>query len=142
MPISRCRCLIEIQSTIHKILLENQILVIEWCHTNELFILVFERTSNKQTFVMVSISIIAFLTSIWTDFIFAPTYFKLLPCLNFGSDFLLLAKILNQQPWALTCIILVWSPWPISIPPCVRRTDPSVYTWTNAPAKKHRLYPH
>ena len=98
MPISRCRCLIEIQSTIHKILLGNQILVIEWCHTNELFILVFERTSNKQTFVMVSISIIAFLTSIWTDFIFAPTYFKLLPCLNFGSDFLLLAKILNQQP--------------------------------------------
>jgi len=109
MPISRCRCLIEIQSTIHKILLGNQILVIEWCHTNELFILVFERTSNKQTFVMVSINIIAFLTSIWTDCNFAPTYFKLLPCLNFGSDFLLLAKILNQQPCGINEFLSDWT---------------------------------
>ena len=41
----------------------------------------------------------AFLILIWTDRHFAPTYFKLLPGLNSGSDFLLLAKFLNQEPW-------------------------------------------
>ena len=41
----------------------------------------------------------AFLILIWTNRHFAPTYFKLLPGLNSGSDFLLLAKFLNVEPW-------------------------------------------
>ena len=47
---------------------------------------------------MVSINVTAFLTPVLTDFNFAPTYFKLLPAQNFGSDFLPLAKFLNGEP--------------------------------------------
>ena len=49
-------------------------------YTDEIFIIVLERTSNKQIkFAMVSINVTAFLTPVLTDFNFAPTYFKLLP---------------------------------------------------------------
>ena len=63
----------------------------------------------------------AFLILIRTDRHFAPTYFKLLPGLNSGSDFLLLAKFLNVEPcltfmpcvtWLnltnLTCHLIMW----------------------------------
>src|SRR5262245_60258823 len=35
---------------------------------------------------------------------------------------------------AATCSILVCSPWPISVPPWLIRTEPSLYTCTRAPA--------
>ena len=56
---------------------------------------------------MVSINVTAFLTPVLTDFNFAPTYFKLLPAQNFGSDFLLLAKFLNGEP----CRAFYFSSW-------------------------------
>ena len=40
----------------------------------------------------------------------------------------------TPKPWATICAILVFSPWPISVPPWFKCIEPSLYTCTNAPA--------